>query len=213
MLDKIININTDVRLRSDDKSSRNNRYGKKKGAPQMAEKDSLLFSPAALYLAELDWELHNLDYPAENCVSLEFVINNLLFRIKIDFSNYFVTPEQVIFISYQIKDKKISLFTLLAKRKLWFIDHYKPIELKGLEQLFEIMYNSTDENNQVNSFAVEKVLVELETKLNSELQYILASVFTFLDKLGKFKIIKNFRFNNNSAELVKIEKVIVQNAR
>lgn len=213
MLDKIININTDVRLQSEDKSSRYNRFGKKKGNSQVPEKDSLVFSPAASYLSELDWELHHLDYPAEDKVSLEFVIDDFLFRMIIDFSNYWTTLSQSIYISHQMKRKNISIIMSLAKRKLWFIEHYQHIKFTGIESLFERIFELSDENNEVDDLKLEEELIELEIKLNSEMQYILASVFTFLDKLGKFKIIKKFQFNNNSKELVKIEKVKVQNAR
>ena len=214
MLDKIININTDIWHSSEGKSPNYKKQGRKiADSAQADDKDSLVFSPAATYLSELNWELHNLEYPDKDKIRLEFVIDGFLFRFVIDFSTYYSNLFQPMYISKFVKGKKISLILALAKRKLWFIDHYQDIDFIGLEALFEKISILEDDKKLEENIEVLNELRELEIKLNSELQYILAAVFTFLDKLNKFKIIKKFQFNNESNELVKLQKVNVQNAR
>ena len=214
MLDKILNINPDVWPSSDGRNPNYRRYGRKTGSDEnYNDKDSLVFSPAAAYLSELNWELHNLEYPDKEKIRLEFVINGYLFRFVIDFSTYYTNMFQPMYISRKVKGKKISLIVALAKRKLWFIEHYQNIDFVGLEALFEKISILDDDKKLEENIEVINELSNLEIKLNSELQYILAAVFTFLDKLNKFKIIKRFQFNNNSAELVKLQKVNVQNVR
>lgn len=215
MLDRVLNIKTGIGIRGEERAAS---YEKFVSTPAMKEafgKDSIIFSPAALYLAKLNWQLREINYPTKDKVFLDFYIGDFHFQIEIDFLIFYSRNRQTLHISRIKKPvdkrKRYSTFLSVRKDKLRLMEEYLEADLEGIKILFDRIIDF-DTNNRLAENTTQdnqRLLAGIETRLYSDLQYIFAAIFTFIDKLGKFNVIKNHKFSDEVSEQVIIENIKV----
>lgn len=212
MLDKVENIQTGSGFRGGNKKNPYTEVFKKNEALELADKDALVFSPAALYLSKLLWLLHEIDYPGTDRIFIDFSINHLRFQTEIDFLSFYSKGSHTINLSKILSKnnsrKKYNILLRVQKNRLYLIEDYKAIDFKGLDNLVNKISDLLDsELINENPQLYKSLIKPLQSELYTELQYIFAALFTFINKLGKFNVIKNYKFTDDSSESVIIEKI------
>ena len=102
MFDKIANIGI-----LKDNSGRNPyssyyKTGKKKTRNEKSIGDSISFSPAAIFLAEVKWGLSGVDYSSNSLVKFDFNIGAINFKLQIDFNDFYKTSHQEVWVSKEV---------------------------------------------------------------------------------------------------------------
>ena len=141
MFDKIANIGI-----LKDNSGRNpyssyNKTGKKKTRNEKSIGDSISFSPAAIFLAEVKWGLSGVDYSSNSLVKFDFNIGAINFKLQIDFNDFYKTSHQEVWVSKEVykygKKKKYVTKLLVKKPKIRLFEKFSPFDIPGIQSFFE----------------------------------------------------------------------------
>lgn len=215
MLDRVLNIKTRMGVRSEERAASYEKFAANPAMKDAFGKDSIIFSPAALYLAKLNWQLREINYPSKDKIFLDFYISDFHFQIEIDFLVFYSKERQTIHISRikkpRDKRKRYSAFLSVKKDKMRFMEDYMETDLDGIKILFDRIIDLEARDRLVigNRGASRNLISGIETRLFSDLQYIFAAIFTFIDKLAKFNVIKKHKFSGDTSEPVIIETIKV----
>ena len=140
------------------------------------------------------------------------------FSTLIDFTVFYNETLHSINVYKQYADgnnKKKSLVKITFKKlKVNLLEEAEKISLKALDSLYErvIDLHINREMDGQNIYVINRLLDSIDKELHKEFDYIFATVLTFVNKLGKFKIINNFEFPGTTDDFVKIDRIMTVDA-
>lgn len=215
MLAKIQNINTNrSALRNKGRTSNFEQYLTKPFVNNGFGKDSISFSPAAIYLSSIKWQLNEIVYESAEKVFLDVFIDGYEFRTEFDFANFYSSPKQHFEILHKTVDGmniiKTSAQINYFKDFVEVSEVFTPNQIYGIDELFERFHSSAREfqSEQIISDKTElnSYLDELESEVAEEFQVIMNQMYTFVEKLKRFDVQKYFEFQNQAAGKISLEK-------
>jgi hypothetical protein len=189
MLDriKIVGLNLD--------SSKTGTYGgqfKKHNQDKnfrQSNSDNLSRSEALLFLLERNWHIQKILFPDEKKISVTFLVSDLEFKTRIDFSEL----NQMSEISYSIasikeinnEKKKLtaSITTGVSDNGQW--DHIIDIELNDLKALIRRLFslNISNELSSEDSSVLNNIFDDIKESVYNDLSYITGCLLKFIFKL------------------------------
>ena len=223
MLDKIINIKAALQYQkekgiynSSEKSSLEEILaGAVKNIPGV--KDSIKFSPAAHFLARINWQLKDLALDNGGKLVIAFSIGTFDFRTEVDFLNFHTAARQF----YEISSGRIAgnkyikaqLGISAAKKSKSPVDEKPEVDLPGLNALFNRVFSLelSGEIDKYYSSALHELMDGINGTLIGEFDYINAALFTLIDKISPGKMAPNYVFGDERNEPLIIEKIKVLN--
>jgi hypothetical protein len=214
MLEKITNIDTKTVI--SDKRRAAATYEKFIKKSQMADffpKDSIAFSPAAIFLSQLNWFAKEVRFSSDNVVFLTFVISDLEFKTSIDFKNFYKDLRQTYLISQKksdnYKDTLITAQISYKKEKIKFNEVIENYRLTGLKNLFsridKFSYGTKLSVNE--SYTLNELMDGIKEEILYELEKIQNAIYTFIQKFDKFKFNENYIFEYDGYQPVILERI------
>ena len=214
MLDKVVNINANKPYA--DRRTAARTYEKFIGEPHVRElfpKDSIVFSPAAVFLSKLNWFVKEVKFTKDNKVNLVFYISEFEFQTTIDFVGFYNNLRQEFkIIKRNPGDYRDSLLTAtlsLKKQELTFDESIDTYRLTGVKNLFSRINNvnlGTD-LQRTDSYALNGLLDGIKEELVYEMEQIQRAVYTFIQKFDKFKFHENYIFEDDGSDKLIIERI------
>ncbi len=220
MLEKVINI--DVTQPYADKRKSAATYEKFIRQTQIAEffpKDSIAFSPAAVYLSKLNWFAKEVRFTNDNKVFLILIISDFEFRTYIDFPNFYRNLRQVYYVTKitkdNYKDTVLSAQVSFKKEKIKLDEVIENFRLTGLRNLFARIgtLNTGTILTIEESYTLNGLLDGIRDEIWSELEKIQNAVYTFIQKFDKFKFNENHIFEYDGYEPIILERISKEYAR
>jgi hypothetical protein len=220
MLDKIINVDTSTPYT--DKKNPAFAYEKFIRQSQVAEffpKDSIAFSPAAVYLSKLNWFAKEVRFTNDNRVFLVLVISDFEFRTILDLKNVYKDLRQVYFISKKFpdnyKDTIITAQISLKKEKINLNEIIENYRLTGIRNLFSRIggFSNGTKLTIDESYTLNGLLDGIKEEIWNELEKIQNAVYTFIQKFDKFKFNENHVFEYDGYEPIILERISKEYAR
>ncbi len=218
MFNKIANIGIlkDNTSRSKSYSSYEKRQYRKKSKENIS-RDSIVFSPAALFLTEVKWGLSGIDYSAESLIKFNFNIGSVNFKLTIDFNEFYKSSHQEVWISKDSdslhKPKRYSFKLLIHKPAIRLFEKFPPFEIPGINALFnraeKMKINS--EFYKYEGMAMLSLIDGLSEQMYDDFSKIFFVIYSFIDKLGKYDINHKYIFPRTDLDNIIIEKVLVRN--
>lgn len=218
MLERILNIGPDIPRKENGKMSSYERYVRKPQISKMFGNDSIIFSPAAIFLSKINWLPKDITILSEEKLFIHFFLGDYEFSTLVDFNVFYKEPEQAINVYKQYIDrnerKKSLIKVIFKKQKISILEDVEKISLRALDTLYEriIDLHIKREMDGHNIYVINRLLESIDKELHKEFDYIFATVLTFIDKLGKFKVINNFEFPATIYDLIKIDRIMTIDA-
>ena len=204
MLEKISNIHTKDNYSGGKKTSSYDKFFGKSLIDKNADKDSISFSPAAQMLTKVNWRLQEIRYQNKEKIILDFSISE--FRLKTEVNLVFeIIKENKSFGSSEY------FFVKMAVNK---VDTVLPDELiqpslNGLRRLFnkiiEVNIGSVTRDN--DGVSLNYLLEDNEIPLIEDFKNIMEAIYTLIEKLGDFTLVKDYQFEEDGSPEVIIEKI------
>lgn len=181
-------------------------------------KDSIKFSPAAHFLARINWRLKDLAIDNEGSkLLIAFTMGGYEIHTEIDFLKFHVTPRQF----YEITSTRVSgsktiraRIRISAARKSKHAQEEKALlSFPGLDELFKRVHELglSGEIDKYYSSALPELMDGIKETLMAEFDYIYDALFTLIDRISPGKIASNYVFSNERDEKLIIEKIKVIN--
>ena len=216
MLEKIANINANNPYSGGKKKSGNfEKFMNKSHVEREMGKDSISFSPGALYLSRINWQLKEVSYQGEEKVLVEFVIDDFDIFAEVDFVDFYTNSRQRFKVSRkhheEWESKKAIIVFDVHKGQVMLEDDRRLLELSALKRIFEKISDSISEYD-IN-FDYNNFIEGLKDELTFEFQVITNHLYTFINKLGKYNIVNEFVFNRENEDPIRIQKVTTINAK
>jgi hypothetical protein len=217
MFDKIANIGI-----LKDNSGRNpytsfEKTGKRKARQEKSVGDSISFSPAAIFLAEVKWGLSGVDYSSNSLVKFDFYIGAINFKLQIDFNDFYKTSHQDVWVSKEVlkhgKKKKYVTKLLIKKPKIRLFEKFAPFNIPGIQNFFARIekLNVGSEFYKYESMALISLIDGMTDQIYEEFTKIFFVIYSFIDKLDKYDINHMYVFPETSLDRIVVEKVFAQN--
>ncbi|HEX2865807.1 MAG TPA: hypothetical protein VHO03_02135 [Ignavibacteriales bacterium] len=225
MLDKIVNIkNTLPYLKEKDvynsleKANLERILAGTVKTAQAGAKDSIRFSPAAHYLARINWRLKDLAIDQDGGkLFIALSAGGYDIHTELDFLNFHITARQFYEItSISPAGNKTALVRLrisAAKKSKFTQDEKIMAGFPGLDELIGRIYSLelTGEIDKYYSPALKELMDGIKETLIGEFDYINAALFTLVDRIAPGKMATNYVFNDENSEPIIIEKIKVLN--
>lgn len=218
MLDKIINIKPEYRYKEGSGSNFGfQKFYQNAGQHRIVFQDSISFSPAAIFLSKINWQLRDIEVASNTKMSLIFSTFDFEFHAEIDFLNFYNEPRHYYSInkSFLSIGKKMKLLLRMAANKniIRIDENVERMNLNGLDRLFERIYNLeiSGEIDKYDSSVLRDLMDGIDEDIINEFNFINTAFFTLVSKLGNFKFLDNYNFNNERTEPVIIEKITAIN--
>ncbi len=213
MLEKIENISRNKPYKRKKRTSNFERYFTKPFKENLTGSDSIVFSPAAIYLSRIKWHMEDIEYLPGDKVKLDFFIEDIEFKTMIEIPTFPKTNRLEFeimkreFAGHQVK-KMIGKISV-AKKRLKVCDRLPEIDLSGIKEVFRRIkeLKLQAEFKQTESFALNDILDGIAVKVYREFDEILNRLYTFLDKIGKYKLPKELEFERENTPDVIIEEI------
>ncbi len=220
MLNKIANIEASKGYNS---SGRRNvssyeKYLHSFGESENLSKDSVQFSPAAVFLAAVNWKLAEINRSSENELNLNFYIEDVHFLINIDFTDFYRTTHQKILMEKKVKTRngntiqQVELF--VQKPPVRLFEKYPSVPIEGIQALFSKIskLKLKGQLQKYETFTFSILKDGIEESLYDDFVNIFFILYSFIAKLGGYGISKSVRFPSTDAERIIFEKITVKNA-
>ncbi|MFH0734182.1 MAG: hypothetical protein V1773_07745 [bacterium] len=214
MLDKVLNINANKPYA--DKKTAVRTYEKFVRDPHTREffpKDSIVFSPAAVYLSKLNWFVKEVKFTTDNKVHLVFYISEFEFQTNIDFLNFYSNIRQEFKINKKnigdYKDSLLSVNLSIKKQEVVINDSIENYRLTGVKNLFSRINNMNlgTKLKRTDSYALNGLIDGIKEELTYEIEQIQSAVYTFIQKFDKFKFNENYIFEDDGSDILIIERI------
>ncbi|NOX18792.1 MAG: hypothetical protein GXO87_10995 [Chlorobi bacterium] len=213
MLEKIKSINRNKPYKGRKRTSNFERYFSKPYTENLTGNDSIVFSPAAIYLSRIKWHMEDIEYLPGDKVKLDFFIDDIEFKTVVEIQTFPKTNR----LNFELikrefaghKMKKLIAKVNVAKKHLKVCERLPEIELNGVKEAFRRVQQLKlqTELKQSDSFALNDILDGIAGKVYREFDEILNRLYTFLDKIGKYKLPKELEFERENIHDVIIEEI------
>lgn len=219
MLDRIINIKTDLNLSQNGNPFLQGKTYSKTADGKFIPYDSIIFSPAAHYLARVQWKLKEIEKISKSKVRVNFLFSGFEFQTEIDFLKLFSLSREFFKVIKEPVDDTDTSKTLVhlsvKKNKIIYMNNPRIVSLNYLNVLFERIneLDIKDELNKYDCYALGEIMNDLTDGINKEFQYIISVLYTFIEKLNNLGTNQNYQFKSSDEELVTIEKIIKINGK
>lgn len=199
MLEKILNINPQDKYKSGLKvPSGNNFIVNKYDQDRQNSRDSALFSPLAKLMSQINWRILNIEYPSNDEILMNFMVNDLEFITVINFNEMYSKPYQE-FSIYRTRNllnkrKHYEAKLKVEKYEVSILQTPDPIETENLSILIDRIAKLNFMNNQkiFDLNILNKLINDIKLDINKELNYILKVIYTFISTRNKSKVKNNF---------------------
>lgn len=215
MLDRISHINPQEKYKSGLKITTNPYVVNRHDPEKHHSKDSALFSPLAKLLSKINWKILNIEFPSNDEMLFNFLVNDLEFITVINFNEMYSNPYQE-FSIFQINNnlgKKLQYETKLkvAKHELSILEKADPIETRNLSFLFDKISNLNIHINHTitNARVLNGLAEEISYNLNQELNYILKVIYTFISTRNKSRVKSDFILKTTQNIPIIMQKVAI----
>jgi len=216
VLEKILNINPNGSYKGKKKTSSRTEFPLHYNVSgKHSIKDTITFSPAALFLAHINWELKEIQYPSSENVFLKFIIAGIEFFVEINLNELYSNIMQQFSIlnvhRSKIKEKAVLVKLSVAKDKVVIMENPIKFEIPFINQLYDRILDLDLHSALTNEddIMMKNLTDGIKEQLLEEFQNILYGVYTFLDKLGKFNLVKNYLFEHEVNDPLIIERITV----
>lgn len=209
MLEKIINIKPALSYKGGRKAGSSFEKFLNKPFVQTAfGSDSLVFSPAAIFLSKINWHLKEIDTSEIEKLKLNFYIEDIEFETNIDISEIYNDNKRKFKVSKEFEvpqeKKRAEFIVTLNKEEIIITEDHLNENLEGtnkfLERIFEADFSFTLDSSE--KYLINDLLTGIDEKMLEELKYIDAALLSFINKLEKFPPIKNHYYENIQESLV-----------
>ncbi len=215
MLEKIINIKPAMSYQGGKKKfpSSFEKFINKPYARNAFGSDSLVFSPAAVFLSRINWHLKEIDIFENEKLKINFYIDNIEFETKIDISEIYNTNERKYIITKEheiIEEKKrAEAIVLLKKDKIFLSENYGNENINGITTFIKKIFNAdfSFELTSSEKYLIDDLLYGIDEKMIEEFYNIDSALFTFINKLEKFPPLKNHSYEDEILIPMQIDKV------
>ncbi|HEX3072822.1 MAG TPA: hypothetical protein VHP30_04335 [Ignavibacteriales bacterium] len=216
MLDKIENISQNAPYSGGNNPKQNsdkNFY--REFEQRMSAQDKIKLSPAAYYLTRINWQIKDLNYKTSDKVSIAFIANNLEFETEVDFLLFYNEKRQKFIISRLLEEdggKKYSFFISVKKKAVVINEDAEVSQLNAISGMFDkaLLLEIIEYEYKPESVFIEELLTGMKQNLEKEFDYVVSTLFTLLYKLKNYKIIDNYKFEEDKEEAFIIEKIMMQ---
>ncbi len=213
MLDKVLNIEANKPYADRKSAARTyEKFIRQHQAQNFFPKDSIVFSPAAIYLSKLNWFVKEVQFTSDGKILFSFSISDYELQTTIDMVNFYKEERQKYFIVNKISDEYRNYFLSATisvnKSKInleQVIDNYR---LTGIRNLFSKI-NSMNFGTRLlrtDSYVLNGLLDGISDEISYEMEQIQNAVYTFIQKFDKFKINENY-FKNINSEFILLERI------
>lgn len=213
MLDKILNITPGSDYNNSPSKKRQRGFLDSKTAFNHDINDSVSFSSAWQFLRNLNWNLSNLKLHADEGFELYFFVNNIEFRIKVDFTELYRKPFSIHLLQKRIISGSAKQIIITVEKAAHdYPEELSIPEFKAVETLLNRVWN-LELYNELNDdeFNLNDLLDEIFEEAETEINFLVQSVV----KLGEKLFDKSYSFiPNGEYELssLKVKKVKIINA-
>lgn len=216
MLDKIENISQNSPYSGGNKPPQNsdkNFY--KEFVQKLSAQDKIKFSPAAYYLTKINWQIKDLAYKTSDKVTITFLANNLEFETEVDFLLFYNEKRQKFVISRIMEEeggKKYSFQISVKKKAVIINEDAETNQLANIGVMFDkaLRLEIMEYDYKPESVFIEELLTGLKSVLEKEFDYVVSTLYTLLYKLKNYKIIDNYKFEEDKEDSFLIEKITMQ---
>jgi hypothetical protein len=181
-------------------------------------KDSIKFSPAAHFLARINWRLKDLAFDHDGGkLLIAFSTGGYDINTEVDFLNFHIAVRQFYEITggTVLKNKivKARIRISAAKKSKPPQDEKAILSFPGLDELFKRIYSLelSGEIDKYYSSALPELMDGIGETLVAEFEYINGALFTLIDRISPGKIAPNYVFGDDRNEPLIIEKIKVLN--
>jgi hypothetical protein len=217
MLDRILNINPQDKYKSGIKvPSVNpyvvNRYDEEK----QNRKDSVLFSPLAKLLSKINWKILNIEYPTNDEILFNFLVNDLEFITLIDFNEIYSEQYQQFTIYRTIesfgKNVQYEVKLKVEKGDIGIINKADPITTEGISTIFDRIKQASPSYGKISQPIILKEFVNgIQNEVYEELNYILKVIFTFISTRNTNRIKSQINLKSQKNIPIIMQKVVINN--
>jgi hypothetical protein len=218
MLDRILNINPHEKYKSGIKLINHNYTVNRHDQEKNQSKDSAFLSPLARLLSKINWKLLNIEYPSDDEVLFNFLIEDIEFIILIDLTkihddNYqeFTIKKDYISNGNNIKAK---LILKSKNEKISFINSPDPISVENINYLLDRIskFTNLQKYETKDKVVLNNFIIGLENSINDELGYILRVIFTFISTRFQSRIRNNYILKTKGNIPIIMQKVAIIHA-
>ncbi|MCW8849505.1 MAG: hypothetical protein OQJ81_05940 [Melioribacteraceae bacterium] len=219
MLDRILNINPQEKYKSGLKVPSNHNYAVNRyDQDKQHSKDSALFSPLAKLMSKINWRILNIEYPSSEEMLLNFMVDDLEFITVINFNEMYNKSYQEFSIYRAVpshnRRKYLEVKLNVEKYVISVLETPNQIKTEKLSVLFnrvsEINFDAS--LKIVEKEALKQIKEGIALEINSELNYILKVIYTFISTKSKSKIKNNFILKTNKNIPIIMQKVAIIHA-
>ena len=217
MLDRILNINPQDKYKSGIKvPSVNpyvvNRYDEEK----QNRKDSVLFSPLAKLLSKINWKILNIEYPTNDEILFNFLVNDLEFITLIDFNEIYSEQYQQFTIYRTIesfgKNVQYEVKLKVEKGDIGIINKADPITTESISTIFDRIKQASHSYGKISQPIILKEFVNgIQNEVYEELNYILKVIFTFISTRNTNRIKSQINLKSQKNIPIIMQKVVINN--
>lgn len=216
MLDRILNINPQEKYKSGLKVSSTNNYAVNRyDQDKQNAKDSALFSPLAKLMSKINWRILNIEYPSDDEMLMHFMVNELEFITVINFNEMYSKPYHE-FSIYRARNlpnnrKHYEVKLKVEKYEVSILETPDPIETENLSTLFDRVSKLNFPSNLkiVDLHILNELIDNIKLSINTELNYILKVIYTFISTRSKSRIKNNFVLKTNKNIPIIMQEVAI----
>ncbi|MGE5432435.1 MAG: hypothetical protein ACM3QX_15240 [Syntrophomonadaceae bacterium] len=224
MLDKIINIKASPQYQKEkgiyNNLERDNLEKILAGTVinSQGTKDSIKFSPAAHFLARINWQLKDLAFDNDGGkLFIAFSMGGYDIHTEVDFLKFHITLRQF----YEITSSRIlnnkyikaQIRISAVKKSKSAMSEKAVLNFPGLDELFSRVYalELSGEIDRYYSSALPELMDGITETLIAEFDYINGALFALIDRISPGKMAPNYVFGDSRDETLIIEKIKVLN--
>jgi hypothetical protein len=215
MLDRISNINPKEKYKSGLKVSTNPYAVNRHDQEKHHSKDSAMFSPLAKLMSKINWRILNIEFPSDDEMLFNFLVNGLEFITIINFNEMYNNPYQE-FSVFHIDNKygkKVQYETKLKIKKndVSVLDKPDPIDTENTYQLFERIKKLNIRSNYqiIEHHILDGFVNDIANSVSREFNYILKVIYTFISTRNKKRIKNNFLLKTQKNIPIMMQKVTI----
>ncbi len=213
MLDRILNINPQEKYKNGIKVTTNPYAVNRHDQEKHHSKDSALFSPLARLMSKINWKILNIEYPSNDEMLFNFLVNGLEFITVINFSEMYNNSHQEFSVFHVANNNgrkmQCEVKLKVSKLEVSVLKKPDPIETENISQLFDRVakLNILSNHQIVEPYILNGLVNGITNSVNRELNYILKVIYTFISTRNKKRVKNNFLLKTQKNIPIIMQKV------